>query len=32
MINNAHPQVKYGKTGALIVNLGTPDSTMLEDI
>ena len=32
MINNAHPQVKYGKTGALIVNLGTPDSTSWWDV
>ena len=30
-INN-HPPVKYGKTGALIVNLGTPDSTSWFDI
>ena len=22
-----HPEVKYGKTGVLIINLGTPDST-----
>jgi len=30
-----HPEVKYGKTGVLIVNLGTPDSTscgILENI
>ena len=27
-----HPKVKYGKTGALIVNLGTPDSTSWWDI
>ena len=27
-----HPQVKYGKTGVLIVNLGTPDSTSWWDI
>ena len=33
MINNeAHPPVKYGKTGVLIVNLGTPDSTNWFDI
>ena len=22
-----HPKVEYGQTGALIINLGTPDST-----
>ena len=22
-----HPDVKFGKTGVLIINLGTPDST-----
>ncbi len=27
-----HPPVKYGKTGVLIVNLGTPDSTSWWDI
>ena len=27
-----HPKVKYGKTGVLIVNLGTPDSTNWFDI
>tara|TARA_B100001029_G_C15020869_1_gene430465 strand:+ start:10 stop:1011 length:1002 start_codon:yes stop_codon:yes gene_type:complete len=27
-----HPKVKFGKTGALIVNLGTPDSTTWLDI
>ena len=27
-----HPSVKYGKTGVLIVNLGTPDSTSWWDI
>ncbi len=33
MINNAnHPPVKFGKTGVLIVNLGTPDSTSWFDI
>jgi len=33
MINNeVHPPVKYGKTGVLIVNLGTPDSTNWFDI
>ncbi|MDC2976497.1 ferrochelatase [Candidatus Pelagibacter sp.] len=27
-----HPQIKFGKTGVLIVNLGTPDSTKWLDI
>ena len=27
-----HPKVNYGKTGVLIVNLGTPDSTSWWDI
>ena len=27
-----HPQVKFGKTGVLIINLGTPDSTNWLDI
>ncbi len=27
-----HPKVKFGKTGVLIVNLGTPDSTSWMDI
>ncbi len=27
-----HPQVKFGKTGILIINLGTPDSTNWWDI
>ncbi len=27
-----HPQVKFGKTGVLLVNLGTPDSTSWWDI
>jgi len=31
MIEN-HPQIKFGKTGVLIVNLGTPDSTNWLDI
>ncbi len=31
-MNNDHPKVKYGKTGVLIVNLGTPDSTNWFDI
>ena len=28
----SHPKVNYGKTGILIVNLGTPDSTNWLDI
>ena len=33
MINNIeHPPVKFGKTGVLIINLGTPDSTNWFDI
>ena len=33
MINNdKHPNIKFGKTGVLIVNLGTPDSTSWLDI
>ncbi len=31
MIND-HPKVKFGKTGVLIINLGTPDSTSWFDI
>ncbi len=31
-INNNHPPIKFGKTGVLIVNLGTPDSTDWLDI
>ena len=27
-----HPEVKFGKTGVLIINLGTPDSTNWFDI
>ena len=27
-----HPLIKFGKTGVLIVNLGTPDSTSWFDI
>ncbi len=27
-----HPDIKYGKTGALLINLGTPDSTGWWDI
>tara|TARA_B100001093_G_scaffold459210_1_gene472170 strand:+ start:268 stop:1272 length:1005 start_codon:yes stop_codon:yes gene_type:complete len=32
MITKDHPKVKYGKTGILIVNLGTPDSTSWWDV
>ena len=31
-IDNNHPSVKFGKTGVLIINLGTPDSTSWFDI
>ena len=31
-MNLDHPKVKYGKTGVLIINLGTPDSTSWFDI
>ena len=27
-----HPEVKFGKTGVLIINLGTPDSTGWWDV
>ena len=27
-----HPEIKYGKTGVLIINLGTPDSTNWLDV
>ena len=27
-----HPEVKFGKTGVLIINLGTPDTTSWWDI
>ena len=27
-----HPEIKYGKTGVLIINLGTPDSTKWLDV
>ena len=30
--NQSHPQIKFGKTGVLIINLGTPDSTNWFDI
>ena len=32
MIDNNHPPIKFGKTGVLIINLGTPDSTGWFDI
>ncbi len=31
-MNKSHPEVKFGKTGVLIINLGTPDSTSWWDI
>ena len=31
-MKNDHPEVKFGKTGVLLVNLGTPDSTNWWDI
>ena len=31
-MDEGHPQVKFGKTGVLIINLGTPDSTRWWDI
>ena len=32
MIEKNHPLIKYGKTGVLLVNLGTPDPTSWFDI
>ena len=32
MIDKNHPPIKYGKTGVLVINLGTPDSTSWFDI
>ena len=32
MMKNDHPKVKFGKTGVLLINLGTPDSTSWWDI
>ena len=32
MIVDNHPQVNFGKTGVLLVNLGTPDSTSWWDV
>ena len=31
-MKNDHPEVKFGKTGVLLINLGTPDSTSWWDI
>ena len=31
-MENDHPDVKFGKTGVLLINLGTPDSTSWWDI
>ena len=31
-MQNNHPDVKFGKTGVLLINLGTPDSTSWWDI
>tara|TARA_B100001123_G_C15268889_1_gene1009497 strand:- start:435 stop:1430 length:996 start_codon:yes stop_codon:yes gene_type:complete len=31
-MNNEHPPVKFGRTGVLIINLGTPNSTSWWDI
>ena len=31
-MNENHPNVNYGKTGVLLINLGTPDSTGWWDI
>ena len=31
-MNNDHPKINFGKTGVLLVNLGTPDSTRWLDI
>ena len=32
MIEKKHPPIKYGNTGVLVINLGTPDSTNWLDI
>ena len=32
MMQQDHPEVKFGKTGVLLINLGTPDSTSWWDI
>ena len=31
-MDSNHPQVNFGKTGVLLINLGTPDSTSWWDI
>ena len=31
-MNENHPKINYGKTGVLLINLGTPDSTGWWDI
>ena len=31
-MQNDHPEVRFGKTGILLINLGTPDSTSWWDI
>ena len=31
-MKNDHPDIKFGKTGVLLINLGTPDSTNWWDI
>ena len=31
-MNEKHPKVNFGKTGVLLINLGTPDSTGWWDI
>ena len=31
-MKNEHPDIKFGKTGVLLINLGTPDSTSWWDI
>ena len=31
-MKNDHPEIKFGKTGVLLINLGTPDSTSWWDI
>ena len=31
-MENDHPKIKFGKTGVLLINLGTPDSTRWWDI
>ena len=31
-MNNNHPKINFGKTGILLINLGTPDSTKWLDI